>query len=126
MGRVGTYGEEVDGRGDVVLVVLNWLLPTLSNSLVSSNMDDTVNAFLVGVRGEHLVDIRLEGNVTLEEINHAVVFVCLGGSGGQGLEGELGHALEGLGERVGEAATETLGQHLVQRFRQGSLRAQWG
>lgn len=98
-----THREKVDGGRDVVLVVLNGLLSTLTDSLVSSDVDHSPDASLALVCLEDLVDVLLEGDVAAEDLNLERLLVLLGSVGGESILSDLGNALQSLRERVGEA-----------------------
>lgn len=101
-----THLEEVDGRGDVVGVVLDRLLATLSDSLVRGEVDRAKDAADGVVDLEDLCDVGGVGEVADEEVDLHVGLVGGGGIGGKGAEGEGRDALDGLGERVGETGGE--------------------
>lgn len=67
--EVGTDIKKIDGRVDVVSVVLDWLLTTLADSLVSSNVDDTPDAALALVGLEDLVNVFWVCDVSLEDFD---------------------------------------------------------
>lgn len=98
-----THADEVDGRRDVVLVVLDGLLCALPDGLVGSDCDHCVDAALGLVRLEDPLNVVLDRDVALKEVDLAVGLVGVGGIGRERVEGELGDTVERGGEGVGEA-----------------------
>lgn len=105
-GRGKTHVEEVDRRGNVVLVVLDRDLTTLSHRLERGNVDNTPDRSPpLLVVDKDLVNLGLDRDVAANDLDLEGLLVLLGGASGEGILRNLGDALEGRRERVGEAAS---------------------
>ena len=69
--------ENVDGRVNVILVILDGLLSALANSFVRCDVDDAPNATLILVGFKDLVNVLGIGDIALEDFNLGGILVVL-------------------------------------------------
>jgi hypothetical protein len=100
----GAHIEDIDGCGDVVLVVLDRLLATLADGLVRGDVNDAEDAAIVGVVLEDAIDVLGVSDIALEELDLGVGLVLVRSVGTERIKGQLRDALACFGERVVEAA----------------------
>lgn len=99
-----TYVEQADSSGDVVLVVLDWLLARLADCFEGCDVNDTpdgVTLLLVPLKDGLNIGSILE--VTWEDLDDSVFTILLGGAGWEFVEGNLRDAGQGGGVGVAEA-----------------------
>ena len=102
--RAQTHIEQTDGGRDVVLVVLDGLLSRLADGLEGRDVDHAPDArpFLV-VEVKDALDIGRALEVAVEHLDLGVGLVLLARAAAELVARNLRDAVEGLGERVGEA-----------------------
>jgi len=91
------------------LVILKGLLSRLSDSLVSSDVNNSPDSTLVLVSLEDVVNVLLQSQISLDYVDIASLLLLIGSVGRKSLDCEFRYALESSRERVVEAKTRLWG-----------------